>query len=294
MGENLNAEQNNTSIKKTVRETSIEQESSNSLTNNLIIEGYEPYYTVTDFSLYLGDCLSLLKRIPDNSINVIFADPPYFLSGGGVTCSGGKMVSVNKASWDTQMHIQEIHSFNKDWLSECQRILKKNGTIWITGTFHNIYSVGLGLQELGYKILNNITWYKSNPPPNLSCRYFTHSTETILWASKNKKSKHYFNYAFMKELNNGKQMRDVWEFPVINKKEKIHGNHPTQKPKKLLERIIVASSEEGDVILDPFNGSGTTGIAANELKRKYIGIDITAEYLDITIKRFKNIQHSFL
>ena len=258
------------------------------------INNINTYFYENDFSLYLGDCLSILKNIPDNTFDVIFADPPYFLSGGGITCSSGKMVSVNKASWDTQMHIHEIHKFNIEWLQECQRVLKNDGTIWISGTFHNIYSVGLALQELGYRILNNITWCKSNPPPNLSCRYFTHSTETILWASKNKKSKHYFNYAYMKQLNNGKQMRDVWDFPVINKKEKLHGKHPTQKPKKLLERIILASTQEGDLILDPFNGSGTTGIVAKELKRKYVGIDITSEYLDITIKRYMNIQNTLL
>jgi site-specific DNA-methyltransferase (adenine-specific) len=246
------------------------------------------HYSAEDIILLLGDCKSILSQLPDNSCDMIFADPPYFLSSGGITCSGGKMVSVNKASWDKSMHIKEIHSFNREWLKACQRVLKPNGTIWISGTYHNIYSIGLALEELCFKILNNITWRKSNPPPNLSCRYFTHSTETILWAGKNKKSKHYYNYKLMKEINNNKQMKDVWEFPVINKKEKEFGNHPTQKPKKVLERIILASTQKGDLILDPFNGSGTTGIVATELLRNYIGIDMVSEYLDITVKRYKN------
>lgn len=256
------------------------------LNNNLL----HSYYSDKDFLLFLGDCKSILADIPANSFDMIFADPPYFLSSGGITCSGGKMVSVNKASWDTAMRIEEIHKFNREWLEKCQRVLKPNGTIWISGTYHNIYSIGMALQELGYKILNNVTWFKTNPPPNLSCRYFTHSSETILWASKTKKAKHYFNYILMREINGGKQMRDIWELPIINKKEKIHGKHPTQKPKKLLERIILASTEEGDLILDPFNGSGTTGIVAKELERKYVGIDITSDYLDLTIKRYEDVK----
>lgn len=252
------------------------------------------YFFDSDFLLYQDDCISMLDNFPEESIDVIFADPPYFLSGDGITCSGGEMVSVNKGDWDTKMHIDDINDFNNQWLQKCQRVLKPNGTIWVSGTYHNIYSIGTILQQLDYKILNNITWFKSNPPPNLSCRYFTHSTETIIWASKTKKSKHYFNYDLMKEINGGKQMRDVWKFPVINKKEKIYGNHPTQKPRKLLERIILASTNKNDLILDPFNGSGTTGIVANEYERKYIGIDTNSDYLDITIKRFNNIQKRFI
>lgn len=247
------------------------------------------YFSGENFLLYLGDCRAILKKFPENSFNMIFADPPYFLSDGGITCSCGKMVSVNKASWDSAMQIEEIHKFNLEWLRECQRVLKPDGTIWISGTFHNIYSIGLALEILGYKILNNVTWFKTNSPPNLSCRYFTHSTETILWAGKNKKSRHFYNYNLMKELNHGKQMRDVWEFPIINKSEKKHGNHPTQKPKKLLERIILSSTQSGDFILDPFNGSGTTGIVAKEKERNYIGIDIMSEYLDITTARYQDI-----
>lgn len=177
--------------------------------------------------------------------------------------------------------------FNKLWLTECKRLLKKDGTIWISGTFHNIYSVGMALEELGFKIMNNVTWVKSNPSPNLCCRYFTHSTETLLWAKKSQSSKHHFNYQLMKEMNGGKQMKDVWVFPTTSRSEKKYGKHPTQKPLKLLERIISATTEQGNSILDPFNGSGTTGIAASSLNRSYTGIDIEKNYLDLTIERYR-------
>lgn len=252
-------------------------------------QSIETYFNVNNFTLLLGDSIELMQKFRSNSIDMIFADPPYFLSSGGFTCSGGKAVSVNKAEWDLSKDIKEVHDFNLSWLKECKRILKDNGTIWVSGTYHNIYSVGLALQQLDYKILNNITWYKRNAPPNLSCRYFTHSTETILWARKSKKSKHYYNYDLMKEQNNNKQMRDVWEIPITNMKEKQYGKFPTQKPIRLLERIILSSTKEHDMIFDPFNGSGTTGIAASRLNRKYIGIDKEKEYLDLTIRRYKGL-----
>lgn len=246
------------------------------------------YFAEDDFKLLLGDSIELMKAMPDESFNMIFADPPYFLSSGGITCSSGRMVSVDKGDWDKSLSVADKHKFNILWLAECKRLLKKGGTIFVSGTYHNIYSVGLALEELDYKILNNITWEKSNPPPNLSCRFFTHSTETILWARGNKKDKHKFNYAEMKEINGGKQMKDVWTFPTTSKSEKKFGKHPTQKPLKLLERLILASTDEGDAILDPFNGSGTTGIAASMLNRSYTGIDIEQEYLDLTILRYKD------
>lgn len=252
------------------------------------IKNKRAYYEQDDFVLYRGNSMKLLNLIPDNTFDMIFADPPYFLSNNGITCSSGKMVSVNKGNWDKAENIKQVHNFNKKWLKECKRILKNNGTILISGTFHNIYSIGLTLQELEFKLLNNITWAKSNPPPNLSCRYFTHSTETILWASKDKKSKHYFNYKLMKEFNNNKQMKDVWDFPVINKKEKLFGYHPTQKPLLLMERIILATTQENDLILDPFNGSGTTGIACKKHNRTYVGIDNELKYLKITKKRYEH------
>lgn len=247
------------------------------------------YYKNGDLMLILGDSVDVMKGIDTESVDMIFADPPYFLSNGGITCSSGAMVSVNKAKWDMGKTVVQMHEFNMLWISECKRILKPNGTIWISGTFHNIYSCGLALQLQGFRLLNNITWYKRNAPPNLSCRYFTHSTETVLWAKKSEKAKHYFNYELMKEINDNKQMRDVWEIPAINKKEKKHGEFPTQKPLALLERIILASTREGDLVLDPFNGSGTTGIAAIKNNRKYIGIDNEKDYLDLTIRRYENI-----
>lgn len=244
------------------------------------------YYKTDDFKLLKGDSFLLLKKINSKSIDMIFADPPYFLSGDGITCSSGKMVSVKKGKWDKKIDIKEKHKFNKHWIKLCKRVLKDDGTIWISGTMHNIYSIGMALEEEGFKIINNITWKKLNPPPNISCRTFVHSTETILWAKKNlKNNKHKFNYDKMKQLNGGKQMKDVWETSLTKPSEKKCGKHPTQKPIELLEKIILASTDENDLILDPFNGSGTTGIVANKLNRKYIGIEKEKEYLDLTIKR---------
>jgi len=244
------------------------------------------YYSKQNFKLILGDSLEELKKIKKNSIDMIFADPPYFLSGDGISCSGGKMVSVNKGEWDKKIGIEEKHQFNREWIKLCYNILKDEGTIWISGTLHNIYSIGMALEQEGFKIINNITWRKLNPPPNISCRYFVHSTETILWAKKDiKKAKHKFNYQLMKQLNGGKQAKDVWDYSLTKPSEKKCGKHPTQKPMSILEKIILASTDEGDLILDPFNGSGTTGIAASKLKRKYIGIDMNKEYLDLTVRR---------
>ena len=244
------------------------------------------YYEEDNFKLIHGDSLEILKQIKSRSIDMIFADPPYFFFFFCITCSGGKMVSVKKGDWDRKLSIKEKHKFNKKWIRLCKRILKDNGTIWISGTMHNIYSIGMALEEEGFKIINNITWKKLNPPPNISCRAFTHSTETVLWAKKdNKKAKHKFNYSLMREMNGGKQMKDVWETSLTKPSEKRQGKHPTQKPLELLKRIILASTDENDLILDPFNGSGTTGIIAHQLNRKYIGIDNAKEYLDLTIRR---------
>lgn len=174
--------------------------------------------------LYQADCIFLMdiliKKFPDGIFDMIFADPPYFLSNGGITCHAGKMTKVDKGQWDKSKGINENHEFNLSWLSRCQKLLKPDGTIWVSGTHHVIYSVGFAMQQLGMKILNDITWEKPNPPPNLSCRYFTHSTETIIWAAKNKNSKHYFNYEVMRNLNKGKQMKTVWTIPAPNGDEK--------------------------------------------------------------------------
>lgn len=248
-----------------------------------------------DFLLVKGDAFKVLKNINKNSVDMIFADPPYFLSNGGISCYAGKQISVNKAKWDkTEMTLLEKIKYSRKWVRFCREILKDKGTIWISGTMHNIYIIGVALELEGFSIINNITWQKKNPTPNLACRCFTHSTETILWArkkfNKNKKGKHYFNYMLMKELNGNKQMKDVWLLNSPLKNEKKFGKHPTQKPESLLERIILASTKEGDLILDPFCGSGTTGIVASKLNRKFIGIEKEDEYIDIIKKRFNNLK----
>ncbi|MEK6582625.1 MAG: site-specific DNA-methyltransferase [Nitrospirota bacterium] len=243
----------------------------------------EPY-----IRLLKGDCVEILNKVGENRVDMIFADPPYFLSNGGITCHAGKMVSVNKGKWDKSKGAKENHEFTKKWLEACQKVLKPNGTIWVSGTTHIIYAVGFAMQELGYKILNDIIWYKRNAPPNLSCRYFTHSTEIVLWAAKNEKSKHYFDYKLMKKTNNDKQMRNVWEMSAPQAEEKKFGKHPTQKPVELLKRIIQASTKKDDLVLDPFCGSSTTGVAAVLLNRKYVGIDLEEEYLDVSRKRLED------
>lgn len=226
-----------------------------------------------------------LKEIEDNSINAIFADPPYFLSNGGISVQSGKQVCVDKGDWDKGGTPEHIYQFNRQWLSLCRNKLKDNGTIWISGTYHNIFVVQRCLQELGYKILNVITWQKSDPPPNLSCRYFNFSTELIIWARKYEKKPHKFNYETMKQLNGGSQMTDVWRIPAVGMWEKTCGKHPTQKPLRLLYRIVLASTDEGDTILDPFAGSSTTGIAANLLGRKFIGIEQDCSFIELSNRR---------
>ena len=249
------------------------------------------YFETDDFKLIFDDVFKAIKRFNDKSVDMIFADPPYFLSNDGITCSGGKMVSVNKGEWDRALSINEKHKFNRKWIKECYRILKDNGTIWISGTLHNIYSIGMALEEEGFKIINNITWQKTNPPPNLACKTFTHSTETILWARKDLKNiKYTFNYETMKKLNNNKQMKDVWTTSLTKPSEKKQGKHPTQKPLEILDKIIIASTNKNDLILDPFCGSSTTGISAIRLNRKYIGIDREKAYLDLSIRRFQELQ----
>lgn len=242
--------------------------------------------------LYKGNCLEILdainKKYPEGRFDMIFADPPYFLSNGGITCHAGKMVKVDKGDWDKSRGPELNHEFNLEWLSRCQKALKPNGTLWVTGTHHVIFSVGYAMQQLGMKILNDIIWEKPNPPPNLSCRYFTHSTETVLWAAKSEASKHKFNYTLMKEANDGKQMKSVWRFTAPKPEEKTHGKHPTQKPVSLVERAILASTNDGDLVLDPFLGSGTTAIAAVRHHRHVVGIEVSDEYLDLAIKRILN------
>ena len=246
-----------------------------------------PYYQTgqKNFILYQGDCMQVIEQLPDNSLDAIFADPPYFLSNGGISVQSGKQVCVDKGDWDKGGTPEHIYQFNKQWLSLCRPKLKDNGTIWISGTHHNIFVVQRCLQELGYKILNVITWQKSDPPPNLSCRYFNFSTELVIWARKHEKKPHKFNYETMKQLNGGSQMTDVWRIPAVGMWEKTCGKHPTQKALRLLYCIVLASTNEGDTILDPFAGSSTTGIAANLLGRKFIGIEQDKSFVELSKRR---------
>lgn len=246
----------------------------------------ESYYKSNnrDFTLLYGDCCELLRQF-DFRFDMIFADPPYFLSNGGISIHSGKIICVDKGEWDRGGSISYINEFNREWLSLCRNKLKDNGTIWVSGTYHNIFSVANQLTDLGFKILNVITWAKTNPPPNISCRYFTYSTEFIIWARKSDKTPHYYNYDLMKKINDNKQMTDVWRLPAIARWEKLQGKHPTQKPLNLLCRIILASTQNGSWILDPFTGSSTTGIAANLLGRKFLGIDKNLEFMELSKRR---------
>jgi len=225
----------------------------------------------------------------EGEVDLIFADPPYFLSNGGITCRSGKQACVDKGRWDRLESIEDMHAFNRRWLAVCRQLLSKDGAIFVSGTRHVIYSVGYAMQQLGYKLLNEITWEKPNPPPNLSCRYFTHSTETVLWAARDHRSRYCFNYQLMKEENGGKQMKSVWRFQAPRKAEKEHGKHPTQKPLALLRRIIRSASEKGGLVLDPFVGSGTTGVAALELGRRFVGVDMDESYLDLATRRMEEV-----
>jgi site-specific DNA-methyltransferase (adenine-specific) len=235
--------------------------------------------------VYQGDCVEILEKFPAESVDLISADPPYFLSNNGITCHAGRMVSVNKGEWDRSRGADANHEFNRAWLAACQRVLKPNGTIWVSGTSHVIHSVGFAMQQLEFKLLNDISWVKPNPPPNLSCRYFTHATETIIWAAKNKKSRHKFNYQLMKQTNGDRQMKSAWQILPPARWEKTFGKHPTQKPMALLERIILASSDEGDIVLDPFMGSGTTLLAALRRNRHAYGCDFETESVKLSLFR---------
>ena len=238
--------------------------------------------------LYRGDALEVLARIPDESIDCVWTDPPYLLSNGGVTCFSGRRVSVNKGDWDQSRGVEEDHRFNLAWTAACRRVLKPAGTIWISGTLHVYPSVGMALVQNGFRLLNDIVWEKPNPPPNLGCRTFTHATEVILWASKSAKGsphRYTFNYDEMRRENGGKQMKTVWRMNAPGASEKRFGKHPTQKPLALITRCLRASTNEGDVVLDPFAGAGSTGVAALELGRRFIGIEIDPEFIDISTKR---------
>ena len=241
--------------------------------------------------LYRGDSLALMESFEPHTFDVVFADPPYFLSNGGFTCQGGKRVKVDKGGWDASQGVEEDHAFTKSWLKACQRLLKPSGTLWVSGTQHVIFSVGFAMQQLGMKLLNTVTWFKPNASPNLACRYFTHSTEILLWASPTTGKgplKHTFNYQAMKQENGGKQMKSVWRLTAPKTEEKRFGKHPTQKPVALVARCILASTREGDLVLDPFLGGGTTAVAALENKRHAIGIELEDKNIQLAVRRAEN------
>ena len=238
-----------------------------------------------DFTLYHGDTVATLAKIRQQKFDMIFADPPYFLSNGGISVQAGKMVSVNKGEWDKSQGRRADRLFTFNWLKACREVMTESATIWVCGTFHNIFTVADVLSELNFKMLKAVTGQKTNPPPNLSCRYFTHSTELLVWARKEKRIPHYYNYDLMHKIADNRQMTDVWRMPAIALWEKTCGKHPTQKPLALVVRAILASTKEHDRILDPFAGSGTTGIAARLTNRSFTGIDIEAKYLSVAAQR---------
>jgi len=267
----------------------------------------KPYFKKKNFALYLDNSIEFLNRLKENSVDMIFADPPYFLSSGSFTCENGKMVSVKKGDWDLSNGVKKNFEFHLDWIKACHKVLKPGGTIWISGTYHSIYQCGFALQVNKFHILNDIAWFKPNASPNLSCRFFTASHETLIWARKEEvnprtkksvKTKHKFNYDLMKNGDWAEdfikkpnlQMRSVWSIYPPKKQEKNFGKHPTQKPIDLLVRIVLASTNEGDVVLDPFTGSSTTGLACHLNKRKFMGIDLEKKYLDLSIKRFEELE----
>jgi site-specific DNA-methyltransferase (adenine-specific) len=263
-----------------------------------IVKDPNPIYQIDGFQLYFGNCLEVMQNIPENSIDMIFADPPYNLSNGGFTCRNGRRTSVDKGNWDQSQGLNEDFAFHQKWIAACYRILKPEGTIWISGSYHSIYACGYALQLTGFKILNDIAWFKPNATPNLSCRYFTASHETLIWARKSHNARHTFNYEDMKfgdwHLEDNlkkpdKQMRSVWSLSTTRGSEKRNGRHPTQKPISLLSRIVLASTNQSDVILDPFTGSSTTGLAAYRYGRQFIGIDNQSEYIDLSILRIEEL-----
>ncbi len=241
--------------------------------------------------LYSGDSFELMAAMPSGTVDCIWTDPPYNLSNDGSTCFAGQRVKVNKGEWDRSRGIEADHEFNRAWLAECYRLLKPSGTIWVSGTMHVYFSIGFAMQQLGYRILNDIIWEKPAPPPNLGCRCFTHSTEMVIWATKAKKGKeHYtFNYDLMKAENGDKQMKNVWRMPTPSQAEKKHGKHPTQKPVSLVDRCLRASTKPEDLVFDPFAGSGTSGVAALQLRRRFIGCELDETYANLARERLGEV-----
>lgn len=249
-----------------------------------------------------GDCVEILKEFPDNSFDLIFADPPYYLQlpkGKRLKRANGTEVIPVDDEWDKFESYEECDKFTESWLKECQRLLKITGTIWVIGMYHNIFRVGKIMQDLGLWFLNDVIWVKTDALPNLNGRRFTNSHETLIWALKNKSCKNYtFNYEQMKIMNGGKQMKDTdWKFGLCRGRERLRDengikSHPTQKPLKLIQQVLLASSKKGDLVLDPFMGSGTTAVVAKALGRNWIGIEKEKRYVDLAQKRVEQIVFS--
>lgn len=259
------------------------------------------YYKNRGVRIFNGSATEVLSKLPDNSIDLIFADPPYNLSNGGFTCHAGKRVSVNKGEWDRSRGIEGDYEFHYNWIEACRRVLKENGSLWVSGTYHSIYACGFALQTQGWHLINEICWYKPNAAPNLACRMFAASHETLLWARKEKRAKHKFNYELMKKTEwagdfikkPDRQMRSVWAINTPKNEEKKYGKHPTQKPVSLLDRIILACTNKDDIVLDPFCGSATTGVAALRNGRKFVGIDSEKDYLSkMAVKRIRDVMNN--
>ncbi len=230
-----------------------------------------------------GDCLKELKKIPDKTFDLVFADPPYNMQiGEKLTRPDSSKVNGVNDKWDQFNSFKHYDEFSKSWLAECKRILKDNGSIWVIGSYHNIFRLGYHLQNLGYWLLNDVIWRKNNPMPNFRGTRFTNAHETLIWASKTKKSKYTFNYQSLKCLNDDLQMRSDWTFPICNGKERLKKNgkkiHSTQKPEALLHRIILATTNKGDTVFDPFLGTGTTAVVSKKLGRNYYGIEKDKKY----------------
>ncbi len=249
-----------------------------------------------------GDSLEVLKKIPSKTFNLIFADPPYNLQiGNKLKRPDDSVVNGVNDKWDQFENLEQYDTFLKSWIAECKRILKDDGSIWVIGSYHNIFRLGYFLQNLDYWILNDVIWRKNNPMPNFKGTRFTNAHETLIWASKNKKSKYTFNYQSIKCLNDDLQMRSDWTFPICSGKERLKKNgkkvHSTQKPEALLHRIILATTNKNDTILDPFLGTGTTAVVAKKLGRKYFGIEKNKKYFEAASERInktKIIEESYL
>lgn len=232
--------------------------------------------------LYNDDCIKVMKTLDSESIDMIFADPPYFLSNGGKSISSGKVVSVNKGEWDKKENYQNVQKFTFEWLNECYRLMKNKSSIWVTGTHHNIFDIKEKMDKIGFKIINVIIWKKLDPPPLIYKNKFKFSYEFVIWADKG--HGHTFNYDTMFNIDK-EEMQDVWILPAVQMNEKKFGYHPTQKPECLLERIIKSSTISNQKVLDPFMGSGTTGLVAKKLKREFIGIEKEEKFYNIARKR---------